>query len=589
MARLLLVSLLLWKWIALCLAQKRKVRWFGRRDPSEPKDPWWTRIRLPWVPGERRRRRGPRARPPPFTPTIIENFLTEERAAALLERYRPLLRDSLHHNERTGGASKTAYRTSRSVRLPPLGDPDVADVERRAASAANLTHGAVEDFQLACYGPGELYGLHRDDNDSAGRGAAAAASAHRAATVLIYLQAPTAGGETLFTRRPLEDERELGNPQQPLRTEAAALELFRSYCERPETSFFIASPVVGRAVAWWSWQADPSETVPMGSNGTTAGSPSASLTRFVRDSTHGACPVAETSAVEKCVIQQWIMKSPEYYHPLRRDAVAAIFPIGADVSFQEKLRPNYRSLLEQDSSPCWTDVSTNQGEIVPTLCGAGPVALLDDGPYGGVGAVRVSSAGGGLRAEWTDRSLPPEGVTISFWVRNVPEGTVLVSLGSGNRTVASVTLSSRRDKVHTWQLQRRDQVAKTTFLADGDEWLWCSLLLLSSNNPSATPKPLGAELLFQSQRGEQLGIISLVESEDPTCLSDTNNETRLTLSLLEPVQPVRTTGELDGDPPDRTVRHQPVDISFLVVHRDALSLEERRSLRYQIKRYDINS
>lgn len=236
MARLVFICLLLFQSIALCMGQKGKKFWFGRdSSKNQDKDPWWIQVHR-WVGGRTRR-----CRVPLFTPVIIENFISDAQAAMILERYQPLLRDSLHYNERTGGASKSLYRTSRSVRLPPLGDALVMDIEKRAAAAVNLTHDAVEDFQLACYGPGELYGLHRDDHDSGKE------SAHRAATVLIYLRAPTAGGETLFTRQPLEEERELGNPKQRLRTQAAALELFLSYCRRPKKSFFVAAPVVGRA------------------------------------------------------------------------------------------------------------------------------------------------------------------------------------------------------------------------------------------------------------------------------------------------------------------------------------------------------
>ena len=574
MARLVFIYLLLLQSIDLCLAQKGKKFWFGRDSSKQDKDPWWIRVHR-WVGGRTRR-----CRVPLFTPVIIENFISDAQAAMILERYQPLLRDSLHYNERTRGASKSSYRTSRSVRLPPLGDALVMDIEKKAAAAVNLTHDAVEDFQLACYGPGELYGLHRDDHDSERE------AAHRAATVLIYLQAPTAGGETLFTRQPLEDERELGNPKQRLRTQSAALELFQSYCRRPKKSFFVAAPVVGRAVTWWNWQVDPSETVSASNDTTTA----AALTRFVRESTHGACPVGVTSVIEKCVIQQWIAKSPEYYHPLRRDSVAAIFPLGADASFQEKLKANYRSLLQQDSSPCWTDVSTNQGRLIPTLCAVGSVMLRADGPYGGVGALQVSSR---LQAVWSGGSLS-DGITISFWVRKVPEGTVLVSLEQDNQTVMSVTLSSRRDHVHTWQLQRGEDAAEVTFRADDEEWLWCSLVLVARNDASTAVKQPAAELLFQSHRGEQLGSTSLVQSSEATCSSDTDSKGSLILSLLEPLQPVPVEDEadLDRDQSYRMVRHQGEhvpDISFVVLHRAALSLEERRSLRYQSKRYDINS
>jgi hypothetical protein len=574
------LSLFVLQCIALSLAQKGKKNWLGRDPSKQDKDPWWIRVR--------RRVQGLTLQhhASGFTPKVIDNFISDEQAAMILDRYQPLLRDSLHNNERTGGASKSSYRTSHSVRLPPLGDSLVMDIEQRAAAAVNLTYDAVEDFQLACYGPGELYGLHRDDHDSE-----EGEAAHRAATVLIYLRAPTAGGETLFTRQPLEEECEVGNPKQRLRTQSAALELFQSYCRRPKKSFFVATPVVGRAVAWWNWKSESRENASTRNDTTGA----VALTRFVRESTHGACPVAATSAVEKCVIQQWIAKSPEYYHPLRRDTVAAIFPLGADASFQEKLQANYRNLLQQDSSPCWTDVSTNQGRLVPTLCTARSVMLQVDGPYGGVGALQVSSR---LQAVWSNSSLS-DSISISFWVRKVPAGTVLVSLEQNEQTALSATLSNLRDNVHTWQLRQGEDVAEVTFRAEDDEWLWCSLVVGARNDdPSTTAKRVEAELLFQSQRGAQLGSTTLVRSIEATCSSDTDSKGSLIVSLLEPARPVPAEDAADFDRDhvhrdarrqDENVPAQPVDVSFVVLHRTALSLEARRSLRYEIKRYDINS
>ena len=259
--------------------------------------PWWETIRSRQKSSSSNNNKKKKYHPEP-EPRIIEDFLTAEEAALLLQRYEPLLRASWHMGS-TGETSSSHYRTSQSVRLPQLGDPLVFDIERRAAAAAfadpslghhhphaihpyennnnnnNHTHLPVEvfveDFQLACYGVDDLYGLHRDDNNDAVH------RADRIATVLIYLEAPVAGGTTLFTRRPMEDE------GTALRTEAAALELFRQYCAHPPRTFVVVEPVVGRAVTWPNWY------------GTNA-------SQFCHASTHGACPVRDGG--QKCVIQQ---------------------------------------------------------------------------------------------------------------------------------------------------------------------------------------------------------------------------------------------------------------------------------------------
>ena len=236
-------------------------------------------------------------------PIIVDNFLTNDEASLLLQRYEPLLRESLHFG--TGTAATSQYRTSHSVRLPPNGDELVFEIEERAASLAGFSHDHVEDFQLACYGVDELYGLHRDDHDDPVK------RADRSATVLIYLKAPEAGGATLFTRRAVEDELDL-DTKRKLTTEKGALKLFREYCHRPKKHHVVVEPNVGRAATWKNWHGEHHAS-------------------FCRTSTHGACPVIQG---KKCVIQQWITRTTPL--ALREPRLAAIFTAGADFSFQER-------------------------------------------------------------------------------------------------------------------------------------------------------------------------------------------------------------------------------------------------------------
>jgi hypothetical protein len=269
-------------------------------------------------------------------PTIVDEFLTEQEASLLLQRYEPLLRESLHFG--SGTAARSQYRTSHSVRLPPNGDDLVFEIEKRAANLAGFPHSHVEDFQLACYGVDELYGLHRDDHDDPAK------RADRSATVLIYLKAPIAGGSTLFTRRPIEEERDL-DTKRALTTEKGALKLFREYCDHPKKKFVVVEPKVGRAATWKNWHGE-------------------NHTNFCRKSTHGACPVIEG---QKCVIQQWIVRTTPL--PLREPRLAAIFTAGADYSFQER---NVTTSAGVDSLHqeirCLSDASTNRGLVVSSLC-----------------------------------------------------------------------------------------------------------------------------------------------------------------------------------------------------------------------------
>jgi len=396
-------------------------------------------------------------------PVVTEHFLAEEEARLILERYEPLLSSSSSaHVVDSRVRRDDEYRTSKSIRLPPLGDSLVLDVERRAARLAGVPHSLCEDFQLACYEYDGLYGLHRDDTDPVpGSGQR---SADRSDTVLVYLRAPEdgegggkggkggggGGGETLFTRRPIEDERDMDTGR-PLNTQKGALKLFRSYCEKPRRKHLMVTPKVGRAVSWKNWYVD-----------------SNNATKFARRSTHGACPVKEGGKRKKCVIQQWMSKSEgsaaaaAAAAPLRDERIAAIFPAGADASYQRRGNNDddgnggegkgeggdgtsvvSRPLAGEGDAPCFADASARAGSTVPALCFSGGddgegggsddarlVQRDDDGPYSGVGSLRITG-GGALRAAVPADLLTSQGggLTVSFWVRGSDVGTTLFSLG----------------------------------------------------------------------------------------------------------------------------------------------------------------
>ena len=106
-------------------------------------------------------------RPKTPKPQMVDDFLSPEEAAHLLDRYEFLMKESRSLGYVKNKAAGTSnYRTSRSVRLPPLGDPITLDIERRAADLAGFNHSYVEDLQMACYEEDELHGLHRDDADA---------------------------------------------------------------------------------------------------------------------------------------------------------------------------------------------------------------------------------------------------------------------------------------------------------------------------------------------------------------------------------------------------------------------------------------
>ena len=467
-------------------------------------------------------------RPKPPKPQVVDNFLSPDEAAYLLDRYELLMKESRslgYVKNKAAGTSK--YRTSRSVRLPPLGDPITFDIERRAAQLSGFNHSYVEDIQMACYEEDELHGLHRDDAD-------AAVNADRAATVLVYLEAPEGGGgETLFTMRELEDERDMrtGN------TEDGALKLFRSYCDRPKKHHVVVEPVVGRAVTWQNWLGDEYET-------------------FARSSTHGACPVKKG---KKCVIQQWIGRKNKL--PLRDERMAAIFTAGADLNYQKA------GVGEDDADlPCLSDASAMEGSIVSALCAENDnvnMIQLDNGPYSGIGALQIIN--GGLKA-YLPSDLIQNGITISFWARDLSVGSTVVAL----EDQLSLVYIDKGDFKQTFELRAnggKSEELKVYGSGSKEQWYWISI--------SYEQGKMAAVSIFS--RGQLDGSISV---ELDSC---GNGEMESSTSTSTALQIFPSAGEDGG-------KNATMDVAFVVIHQEMLDDEAYiLQLGQQAQRYDKNS
>ena len=471
-------------------------------------------------------------RPKPPKPQVVDDFLSPEEAAYLLDRYEFLMKESRslgYVKNKAAGTSK--YRTSRSVRLPPLGDPITFDIERRAADLAGFNHSYVEDIQMSCYEEDELHGLHRDDAD-------AEVNADRAATVLVYLEAPEGGGgETLFTMRELEDERDLRTGK-PLNTEEGALALFRSYCDKPKKHHVVLEPVVGRAVTWRNWLGDDYET-------------------FAKSSTHGACPIKKG---KKCVIQQWIGRKNKL--PLRDERVAAIFPFGADINYQKQ------EVGEGDADlSCLSDASAREGSIIAGMCvvdGSSDMVQVEDGPYAGIGGLRIAE--GGVKAELSS-SLIRNGVTISFWARDFRPGNTIVALEDH----FSLVYTEKRDSSHTFELRGdggKSEKFKIYSSGLSGEWHWISVSYQQGARVQAWMLTRGPGGGYNSSISIKLGACAQEESQ-------TNTNSLHIFPLA---------GENENE-------HTSMDISFVTIHQEALeetSFQYVEQLGKQAQRYDKN-
>ena len=505
-------------------------------------------------------------------PIILPNFVSNEEAEAILQRYEHLLRPSAHVMS-AQVRSNDKYRTSKSVRLPPIGDPLIVDIEKRAADLTGFHHEHSEDFQLACYNDDELYGLHRDDADDQG---GRVRSANRVATVLIYLHSPDSGGETLFTRRPLEEERDL-DTKRKLNTQDGALKLFRSYCNKPRKHHVVVPATKGTAVHWNNWYGENNN----------------STDKFATHSTHGACPV---KSGKKCVIQVWISKDKDS-NPLRDRRVAAIFPSGADVSFQ--LAVSERKVLAKEKI-CFNDTSARFGKVISELCFIPTstdaqlvqLGMEENNPYIGVGAWRIAS--GKLQATLPANLL--DGFTVSFWVRGLDEDTIILSItgdaeenvvkskhmsGLFRAIVKKVDVDGGRKLI---ELSSINNQTSTVEVENLDEWMWMSFSISREGEmkfhiyDKKTGRLIGQTTLQGQTLAENTPICP--EEEDALPSRRKNN---LNMTLFS--QPVRNSdGSKVAFAPIKTV-----DLSFIIMHETILSSDEISALRKQVRRYDVKA
>jgi hypothetical protein len=510
-------------------------------------------------------------------PIIIPNFVTNEEAEAILQRYEHLLRPPAHVMS-AQVRSNDKYRTSKSVRLPPIGDPLIVDIEKRAADLTGFHHEHSEDFQLACYNDDELYGLHRDDADDQG---GRVRSANRAATVLIYLHSPDSGGETLFTRRPLEEERDL-DTKRKLNTQDGALKLFRSYCNKPRKHHVVVPATRGTAVTWRNWY----------------GGENNSTDKFATQSTHGACPV---KSGKKCVIQVWISKDRDS-NPLRDRRVAAIFPSGADVSFQRAVSEG-KSVLAKEKV-CFNDTSARFGKTISDLCFIATstdaqlvqLGLEENNPYIGVGAWRIAS--GELQATLPANLL--DGLTVSFWVRGLDEDTTILSITADDIGDAkeNVVKSKHMSKIFQANVKKVDERKKlieltsinnqtsTVEVKNLDEWMWMSFSISQEGEMKLLiyDKKTGRLIGQTTLQGQTLAEnASICPEEEDALPSRRKNNLKMTL-FSQPVRASNSDGSKVAFAPIKTV-----DLSFIIMHETILSSDEVSALRKQVRRYDVKA
>jgi hypothetical protein len=146
------------------------------------------------VPGERR---AVAAAPRIFT---VDDFISQAECAHLLWLASPNLKAAEATRDRLSG-EQTAFDGSAAILRGPLCDPVVRNIERRIAAGFELPANHVEPLSILRYESGHSYAPHVDYfsadrfayNDRIGD-----VAGQRVASFLVYLRAPTTGGETHY-------------------------------------------------------------------------------------------------------------------------------------------------------------------------------------------------------------------------------------------------------------------------------------------------------------------------------------------------------------------------------------------------------
>jgi prolyl 4-hydroxylase len=137
---------------------------------------------------------------------LFGSFLSDAECDGLMELAQPHMARSETVNHDSGGAEVNAARTSDGMFFQCGEAPLIERIEQRIAALLRWPVERGEGLQILRYQPGTQYLPHFDYFDPALPGTAAVLrhGGQRVATLLMYLEAPTRGGVTIFPDAGLE-------------------------------------------------------------------------------------------------------------------------------------------------------------------------------------------------------------------------------------------------------------------------------------------------------------------------------------------------------------------------------------------------
>lgn len=134
---------------------------------------------------------------------FIHDFLTHEECDHLIAYASPHMVPSTTVNELTGENEVNTVRTSTSMFFPEYSnDIIIQNIENRIATLSGIPTVNTENLQIAHYVTGAQFFAHYDyfNPNSPGGKLLCKRGGQRKATLIIYLNQPEAGGETVFPR-----------------------------------------------------------------------------------------------------------------------------------------------------------------------------------------------------------------------------------------------------------------------------------------------------------------------------------------------------------------------------------------------------
>jgi prolyl 4-hydroxylase len=131
---------------------------------------------------------------------ILGGLLSESECDAIIELARPKLQRSLVIDAWSGGGEMHDARTSEGMHFEREAGEVIARIEARIAALLRWPVAHGEGIQVLHYGLGAEYRPHHDyfDASSPGSHAQMQSGGQRVATLIMYLNTPIKGGETVF-------------------------------------------------------------------------------------------------------------------------------------------------------------------------------------------------------------------------------------------------------------------------------------------------------------------------------------------------------------------------------------------------------